>query len=211
METRSIIVNSKQCLAKECVWEEIEFVDNWVAFRKHALLVEANLFDHKIACKRFQELVPENVENFTRSNVRAPMEQMIQISELKANPFKERICKIFSTSKTKNGSISFEDFLDIFSAFSKSAPVSVKADYAFKIMDFNGNGVLDRQDVVKSITCMTGNDVHNILTDLEMTMIIDMIIEETDMDGDGHINLGEFHHIVSKMPDFPRYYEILRL
>ncbi|XP_043558822.1 calcium and integrin-binding protein 1-like [Chiloscyllium plagiosum] len=156
------------------------------------------------ACERFKELVPEHIKDFTRRTVRSPMQQMIQINELKANPFKRRICRIFSTSKLNNGSISFEDFLDMFSAFSEAAPADVKAEYAFRILDFNDNGTIDRSDLIKFLTLITGNEVHKILNETEMGIIIDMIMEDIDMDGDERINLSEFHHIASKMPDFAR-------
>ncbi|XP_038661085.1 calcium and integrin-binding protein 1-like isoform X2 [Scyliorhinus canicula] len=166
------------------------------------------LTKHEIirASERFKELVPEHIKDFTRRTVRSPMQQMVQINELKANPFKRRICKIFSTSKLNNGSISFEDFLDMFSAFSEAAPASVKAEYAFRIMDFNDSGAIERTDLSQFLTLITGNESHKILNDMEMRIIIDMIMEDIDMDGDERINLSEFHHIASKMPDFASYF-----
>ena len=49
----------------------------------------------------------------------------------KQNPFRERIVEVFSSQR--DGSITFEDFLDMMSVFSKNAPKSVKVAYAFKI------------------------------------------------------------------------------
>ena len=50
---------------------------------------------------------------------------------LQENPFKERICKVFS--EDGSGDMSFDDFLDMFSVFSESAPRDIKTTYAFKI------------------------------------------------------------------------------
>lgn len=50
-----------------------------------------------------------------------------------SNPFRERICHVFSTSDRKDGSLSFEDFLDLLSAFSDSATLEIKSHYAFRI------------------------------------------------------------------------------
>lgn len=50
---------------------------------------------------------------------------------LQENPFKQRICQVFS--KEGNGSLSFEDFLDLLSVFSEQAPRQIKVYYAFKI------------------------------------------------------------------------------
>ena len=47
--------------------------------------------------------------------------------------FRDRICQVFSTSEEEDGSISFEDFLDMMSVFSDDAPSNLKAEYAFKV------------------------------------------------------------------------------
>lgn len=50
-----------------------------------------------------------------------------------SNPFRTRICHVFSTSIVKDGSLTFEDFLDLLSAFSDSATLEIKSHYAFRI------------------------------------------------------------------------------
>lgn len=50
-----------------------------------------------------------------------------------SNPFRRRICHVFSTSEHKDGSLTFEDFLDLLSAFSDSATLEIKSHYAFRI------------------------------------------------------------------------------
>lgn len=47
------------------------------------------------------------------------------------NPFKERI--VLSFSEDGEGSLSFNDFVDMFSVLSEMAPRELKAIYAFKI------------------------------------------------------------------------------
>ena len=58
---------------------------------------------------------------FTISNV--SMIKELSLS-LQVNPFKDRICKVFSSSK--DGELTFEDFLDMMSVFSEN--VSLKLD-----------------------------------------------------------------------------------
>ena len=54
--------------------------------------------------------------SFTVSCPRLSFAEVQSLPELKVNPFKERICKVFST----NGrGINFEDFLDMASVFSE--------------------------------------------------------------------------------------------
>lgn len=61
-----------------------------------------------------------------------------------ANPFQHRICRVFSTSADGDDSLSFEDFLDMLSAFSDAATSDIKSNYAFRIFGNPGceRGVL---------------------------------------------------------------------
>lgn len=56
---------------------------------------------------------------------------MFQYPELAVNPFRDRVCKIFSSSH--DGDCTFEDFLDMMSVFSENAPIGVKAEHAFRV------------------------------------------------------------------------------
>ena len=55
----------------------------------------------------------------------------IVVQCLQENPFRERICQVFS--EDGSGDMSFDDFLDMFSVFSEAAPRDIKCVYAFKI------------------------------------------------------------------------------
>lgn len=61
-----------------------------------------------------------------------------------SNPFRKRICNVFSTSEHKDGSLTFEDFLDLLSAFSDSATLEIKSHYAFRIFG---------KYLIKNISC----------------------------------------------------------
>ena len=47
------------------------------------------------------------------------------------NPFKKRICQVFSHDGS--GNMTFDDFLDMLNVFSENAPRDLKVYYAFKI------------------------------------------------------------------------------
>ena len=54
------------------------------------------------------------------------------------NAFRQRICEVFSEDGL--GNMCFDEFLDMFSVFSESAPRDIKAIYAFKIYgEWNNN------------------------------------------------------------------------
>ncbi|KAK2103519.1 hypothetical protein P7K49_017375 [Saguinus oedipus] len=82
---------------------------------------------------RFYELAPNLVPMDYRKSpiVHVPMSLIIQMPELRENPFKERIVETFS--EDGEGNLTFNDFVDMFSVLCESAPRELKANYAFKI------------------------------------------------------------------------------
>lgn len=119
---------------------------------------------------------------------------------LQSNPFRQRICRVFSTSGLNDGSLSFEDFLDLLSAFSDSATMEIKSHYAFRIFgkpywrrecsnkcqyeslvsflsilmlpDFDDDGTLDSSDLRNLVNCLTGETNDTRLTNEEMRQLI---------------------------------------
>ncbi|CAD7676105.1 unnamed protein product [Nyctereutes procyonoides] len=158
-----------------------------------------------LAHRRFCELLPQEHRSVEESlQIRVSLEQILSLPELKANPFKERICRVFSTSPARD-SLSFEDFLDLLSVFSDTATPDIKSHYAFRIFDFDDDGTLSREDLSQLVNCLTGQGEDTRLSASEMKQLIDNILEESDIDRDGTINLSEFQHIISRSPDFARY------
>ncbi|EPY75016.1 calcium and integrin-binding protein 1-like protein [Camelus ferus] len=154
------------------------------------------------AHRRFCELLPLEHRGVEESlQARVSLEQILSLPELKANPFKERICRVFSTSPTRD-SLSFEDFLDLLSVFSDTATPDIKSHYAFRIFDFDDDGTLNREDLSQLVNCLTGEGEDTRLSASEMKQLIDNILEESDIDRDGTINLSEFQHVISRSPDF---------
>ncbi|KAF1768694.1 hypothetical protein GCK72_000507 [Caenorhabditis remanei] len=129
-------------------------------------------------------------------------EEVEKMPELKENPFKRRICEVFS--EDGRGNLSFDDFLDMFSVFSEMAPLQLKLKYAFRIYDYDGDELLGHDDLSKMIRSLTRDE----LSDVEVEFIIERIIEEADLDGDSSINFAEFEHVVSRSPDFIRTFHI---
>uniref|UniRef100_F7CUM5 Calcium and integrin-binding protein 1 n=1 Tax=Equus caballus TaxID=9796 RepID=F7CUM5_HORSE len=161
------------------------------------------------AHRRFCELLPQEHRSVEESlQIRVSLEQILSLPELKANPFKERICRVFSTSPTRD-SLSFEDFLDLLSVFSDTATPDIKSHYAFRIFDFDDDGTLNRDDLSQLVNCLTGEGEDTRLSASEMKQLIDNILEESDIDRDGTINLSEFQHVISRSPDFASSFKIV--
>ncbi|POI26311.1 hypothetical protein CIB84_009937, partial [Bambusicola thoracicus] len=115
------------------------------------------------------------------------------------NPFKERIVESFS--EDGEGSLSFNDFVDMFSVLSEMAPRELKAIYAFKIYDFNTDNFICKADLEKTLNKLTREE----LTAEEITLVCEKVIEEADMDGDGKLGFADFENMISKAPDFLRH------
>ena len=58
-------------------------------------------------------------------------EVMELFPQLKYNPFRDRLFRVFSSQKDEH--FSFEDFLDLCSAMHENCPLDVKALWAFKV------------------------------------------------------------------------------
>ncbi|KAE9416154.1 unnamed protein product [Angiostrongylus costaricensis] len=156
--------------------------------------------------KRFYALnpqkVPTNMQGTRPSIVTLTFEEIEKMPELRENPFRRRICEVFS--EDGRGNLTFDDFLDMFSVFSEMAPLQLKLKYAFRIYDFDNDDLLGHDDLSKMIRSLTRDE----LTDEEVEFIIERIIEEADLDGDDRINYAEFEHVVSRSPDFIRTFHI---
>ena len=90
--------------------------------------------------------------------------QLTKCPELKENPFRKRICKIFSTDSS--GDLTFNDFMLLFSRLNISnskgtlcpclffnfslcerSPRDIKLHYAFSIYDFDGDNFIGVGDI----------------------------------------------------------------
>ncbi|KJE91220.1 DNA-dependent protein kinase catalytic subunit-interacting protein 2 [Capsaspora owczarzaki ATCC 30864] len=124
------------------------------------------------------------------------------LPEVAVNPFKDRIIDIFSD----DGTMSFEDYLDMLSVFSDQATKDVKASIAFRIYDMDGDGFLGYQDLYDTIErmCFRAKEKGEQLQTQEIASIARQILAETDMDSDDKLSYVEFEHIISRAPDFAK-------
>ncbi|XP_047702693.1 calcium and integrin-binding family member 2 isoform X3 [Prionailurus viverrinus] len=112
------------------------------------------------------------------------------------NPFKERIVEAFS--EDGEGNLTFNDFVDMFSVLCESAPRELKANYAFKIYDFNTDNFICKEDLTRTLARLTKSE----LDEDEVVLVCDKVIEEADLDGDGKLGFADFEDMIAKAPDF---------
>ena len=125
--------------------------------------------------------------------------------ELKLNPFGDRVCIVFSSRN--DGSMSFDDYLDMYSALSEGAARDVKTTYAFKIYDFDGDGVIGKDDL-KAVIDRLLHDQDKHLTKAETNGLIDCLLKEVDNDEDNAICFPEFQQAMQKCPDFMSHFKM---
>ncbi|RUS77364.1 hypothetical protein EGW08_014878 [Elysia chlorotica] len=136
------------------------------------------------------------------SQIKVPLETLEDMAELKENPFRRRICEVFSDDG--NGDMSFDHFLDMFSVFSEAAPRDIKSSYAFRIYDYDGDKHLGRLDLEKTLVALTQAS----LTPEEVEFVVDRVLHETDLDGDGMLSFVEFEQVISRAPEFLNTFHI---
>uniref|UniRef100_A0A1L8DW92 Protein with signal anchor n=2 Tax=Nyssomyia neivai TaxID=330878 RepID=A0A1L8DW92_9DIPT len=173
--------------------EELQDYEELTFFTKKEILC---------AHKKFKALAPEKVGH--NKNAKLSMHKILQYPELRVNPFGDRICKVFSSSS--DGDCTFEDFLDMMSVFSDAAPKTVKAEHAFRIFDFDGDDMLGVSDLRQVIERLIGDG--NTLTDNDVKLLIQTILDEADLDDDGALSFAEFEHIIDKSSDFSNSFRI---
>eukprot|EP00761_Pharyngomonas_kirbyi_P004545 gb/GECH01004550.1/.p1 GENE.gb/GECH01004550.1/~~gb/GECH01004550.1/.p1 ORF type:complete len:287 (+),score=72.08 gb/GECH01004550.1/:1-861(+) len=79
-------------------------------------------------------------------------EELRSLPAFKENPFTEYFCKIFSTYQ--DGRLSFGNFLDLASAFSRRASHQVKVKLAFALFDPEQTGKITPRGVVSTLANM---------------------------------------------------------
>ncbi|KAF2365541.1 EF-hand domain [Trinorchestia longiramus] len=139
---------------------------------------------------------PKVMTRNASATVTAPYSSLDLLPLLKDNPFRRRICEVFS--EDKSGNLNFDQFLDLFSTFSEAAPREMKVIYAFNIYDFDGDGYLGGEDLLAAVQHLT----HDLLSPEECNSIVKKVLEEADMDCDGRLSPSEFSHTILKCPYF---------
>ncbi|XP_051546206.1 calcium and integrin-binding family member 2-like isoform X1 [Myxocyprinus asiaticus] len=169
---------------------------------------------------RYHELAPHLVPmDYTNDpDVKVPLALIVNMPELKIctnswcvvsvlvhygcrhiiqeNPFRNRIVESFS--EDGQGNLSFNDFVDMFSVLSETAPRELKAIYAFKIYDFNVDNYICKEDLEKTLNKLTKEE----LTPEEVILVCEKAIEEADLDGDNKLSFADFENMISRAPDF---------
>lgn len=75
--------------------------------------------------------------------------------------------------------------------------------------DFNNDDFICKSDLEKTLNKLTRNE----LTEDEVRMVCEKVLDEADMDNDGRLSLEDFQHMIVRAPDFlrcvsPKHYNV---
>lgn len=76
----------------------------------------------------------------------------------------------------------------------------------FPVTDMDGDGVIGPGDLKTVIGRMCAHERG--LTPAEIDAVVDQILDEADVDCDGHLTAMEFSHVVARAPDFVTTFHI---
>ena len=192
-------------------------------YRKLTFLTEKEInlcfskFSKLLSEQQQAELKSRETLTINSQNFSVPIADLIEkLPELKQNPFARRMCQVFS--RDQNEKMFFEDFLDMMSVLSENAPTQVKAEWAFRIFDEDGDGRLDKKDIARVVRKMTleddqegdEEDARSVkeVQEEQVNKVVTHVINETDINKSDSISLVEFKQMVSKSHDFEDNFRI---
>ncbi|XP_042789407.1 calcium and integrin-binding family member 4 isoform X1 [Panthera uncia] len=178
-----------QCLRHQMHWEDLEEYQALTFLTRNEILCIHDTF---------LKLCPPG-KHYKEATLTT--NQVSSLPALRVNPFRDRICKVFS----HNDVFSFEDVLGMASVFSEQACPSLKIEYAFRIYDFNENGFIDDEDLQKVVLRLLNSD--DVSEDL-LTDVTNHVLSESDLDNDNMLSFSEFEHAMAKSPDFMNSFRI---
>nr|XP_056709387.1 calcium and integrin-binding family member 4 [Euleptes europaea] len=129
------------------------------------------------------------------------VEKVCTWPQLKVNPFRDRICKVFST----DGYFTFDDIIGMASVFSDLACPILKIEYVFRMYDFNEDGFVDQEDLQKVIRrLLTSKN----LREEAIVSMANRVVKDADLDNDKMLSLTEFEYAMTQRPDFLHSFRI---
>merc|ERR1712080_284016 len=92
----------------------------------------------------------------------------------------------------------FEEFLDMLASLSAATPTSVRAEWAFRVFDCDGDRLLGREDIRMVVDAITGPAAGSLLGEDERDIVVKQVLKEADLNRTGQISLAEFKQMVVK-------------
>ena len=143
------------------------------------------------------------------NGVKVPVAKVTGQEEFANNPFRTRLCQIFSSEPTQSatwGDLAWDEYLDLYSCLSPNAPLEDKMKTAFRMYDFDDNGYLTEQDLAKLLETLAtpptkdGKDNQCLLNANEVKEIVSRVMRDCDIDGNQRLSYAEFSKVLERIP-----------
>ncbi len=141
-----------------------------------------------------------SAHHYHKRETRIPIDAVVSDTPgLREAPMGDRVCAAFSSER--DGRMSFDDYLDMFSVMSDRASPEIKAHFAFAAFDFDGDGVVGKNDLGKVVDRLYHTSEKH-LTAEEKRKVVSRLLDEIDVDKDGFVCKPEFRFAVARCADF---------
>ena len=100
----------------------------------------------------------------------------------------------------EDGQQTWDEFVDMCSAFSPHAPKDIKVYVAFNLFDYHGDGIIDEEDILFIVGKMVGENMQP----EEIKKVASKIFSEADSDLSGTLGFREFVQLTNRLPEFER-------
>ena len=140
------------------------------------------------------------------SGLLATKQAICEQSELRNNPFRFRLCEIFTSMDPNSphyGALSFDEYVDLYNVMSPRASKEDKMKTAFRLYDYDGNGYLTPEDITELLKQLsTTPKGRELLTEKEVHDIVERVMRDCDIDGNNRLSYQEFSKVLNRIPDF---------
>uniref|UniRef100_A0A7S4IEA8 EF-hand domain-containing protein n=1 Tax=Vannella robusta TaxID=1487602 RepID=A0A7S4IEA8_9EUKA len=116
----------------------------------------------------------------------------LSLPELSMNPLIMRVIRVFDDNN--DDEVSFVQFAETLSVFSRDADPEKKMEFLFKVFDMDNDGYVTQHDIEQVLKMMIGPQV---ISPQDLDRIAAETIRESDKNGDGKITLDEFYDAMS--------------
>jgi calcium and integrin-binding protein 1 len=158
-----------------------------------------NPFRYRI-CEVFGDHLDDGVENANAVNMNAERPRSSSQHKDKEHKDKDKDMKDAWGMQNKDSVVlTFANFLQLMNAFSPRASQQVKAYWAFKIYDFDGDKFINTEDIVTTLATTIGRG-H--MSAEKLLRVANSVLDEADLDGNHKLSRTEFNRVIKRIPDF---------
>jgi len=142
------------------------------------------------------------------------MPQLVAQEELRNNPFRHRLCQIFSSepmNSPTSGDLTFDEYVDLYHCLSPRASTDTKMQTAFRMFDFDGNGYLTIEDLEELLLALAKPPRKGkcLWERSDVRAICERVMRDCDIDGNGRLSYAEFTKMMSRVTDFHQKFSII--